>query len=835
MRSRRVLRIALSGVLVLGIAVLAGALWFYRSVGFDPALLAEKAGDRGTIFTDRYGRELRSLPDAAGERGRWVRIDDVPAVVRNAFIAAEDERFYRHRGFDSIAIVRALWTNIAKGRTVSGASTISQQVVRMASADDRARRSYGAKLVEVIRSAKMERSFTKDQILEYYLNNVPMGNNLVGVDAGARSYFGTSLGRLSASEAALLASLPKAPSTFNPYGSGADRLRERRDWVLGRMETLGYLEPAQAQQAREEAPRYRKLAYASEAPHVIDMLLRQGTTGGKVRTTIDRDVQIGVQEIVASHAERLRHRGASQAAAIVVHTPTREVLAAVGSLDYSLRDGGYNNGFRALRSAGSTLKPFLYGLALESGETVATLLEDVERTYRSREGQYSPLNYDRKEYGPVKVRAALGSSLNLSAVRMLQRVGEDRFYALLQRLGLINHPERGPEHYGLGMAIGNPEVSPEQLAAAYAALANYGVYEPLRYVLSGKPYDQSARDDRGSRAYVLLPQTAYIVSDVLADPTARMLTFKRSRTMMDFPFRVSVKTGTSTFYRDLWTVGYTPEYTVAVWVGNFDGSPTQFLSGSTAAAPVFSDIMSYLHRQSPPVAFKRPRGVRSFEVCGYSGMLPTEHCPHRIKELFIAGTEPLEACSFHREGAKRHELAASYAGWLYEKSRTDAAGRFRLIGFGDDLGAVFQDPWEGIEGKGGGPAVRVHNASETRTTAKVRDDVVASAIRPTGRYSVGAEEHASGGKGAAAGDAIRIAYPLDRDRFVQDRFSNEQLIRFQAVVGRSVAYVDWFVNGILYKRTGPPYQTYWPLREGKYRITAVAPDNAGDSVRFTVE
>lgn len=842
-----VLAIAVVSCIVVGVR-------FYRSVGFDPAVLRQAAGDRGTIFTDRYGRELRSLPDALGERGNWVPVGDVPEVVRNAFVAAEDKRFARHPGFDWIAIIRALRANIAKGRIVSGASTISQQVVRMACAGGQgppcgeaperhpAGRTYGGKLVEIVQSIKLEKTFTKDVILEYYLNNVPMGNNIVGIATAARAYFGSPVGNLSASEAALLASLPKAPSSLNPYGDGAERLRERRDWVLTRMERLGYLTEAEAGRARSEAPRYRKLAFAAAAPHVTDMLLRRGIAGGRVRTTIDLNIQDAVRKMLASHAERLRHRGAAQAAAIVVHNPTRDVLAAVGSVEYSGRDGGYNNGVRALRSAGSTLKPFLYGLALETGETTASLLDDIERTYRSREGQYAPLNYDRREYGPVKVRTALGSSLNLSAVRMLQRVGERRFYDVLQRLGLINHPDRGPDHYGLGMAIGNPEVSPEQLAAAYAALANYGVFEPVRYVLSvepsvrgGAPAVQAPGTRRRERTYLLLPQTAYIVTDMLADPTARMLTFKRSRTMMDFPFRLSVKTGTSTFYRDLWTVGYTPEYTVAVWVGNFDGSPTRYLSGSTAAAPIFSDIMSYLYRYSSPVAFQRPRGVVRFDICGYSGMRPTDNCPHRVRELFIAGTEPTEACSFHRAGPERHELAAPFAGWLYRKSRTDSAGRFRLSGFGDDLRAVFQDPWEGVEERLDEPVVRIRTAAASGTMSPTPDREEGARDRPRGHYSIGAEEVPSGRPGATEGADVRIVYPLDRDRFVRDRFTEDQFIRFQAVVDRTVAYVDWFVNGRLYKRTGPPYQTYWPLRSGTYRITAVTPDDAGDSIRLAVE
>ena len=830
------------GLLVALFAVVtAGGLRFYYSVPFDPGLFTKAGSGRGTVFLDRSGRELRFLPDAGGERARWIELAGIPKAVRDAFIAAEDERFYAHHGFDIRAILRAAWSNAAKQRIVSGASTISQQVVRLVSPDapelqnaetTGRKRRYRDKLVEIVRSVRMERVLSKDEILEHYLNRVPMGNNLVGVETAARAYFGTSIQNISASEAALLASLPKAPGLLNPYGLGFDRLVERRNWVLARMAALGLLTREGYQEALRETIRFRRLAFPSAAPHVVDMLVRGGAGGkGRVRTTIDLDLQQRVQEVLASHADRLKYRGASQAAAIVLENSSMEVLAAAGSLDYSERNGGFNNGVRALRSAGSALKPFLYALALESGEGATLLLQDTERTYRSREGQYSPLNFDRKEYGPVTMRAALGSSLNLSAVKMLERLGEDRFYELLQRIGLINHPERGPGHYGLGMAIGNPEVSPEQLATAYAMLANGGVYRPARYVLpvDTKSNARSVRDRE--KQYVLLPQTAYIITDILSDPTARSLTFNRSRLMMSFPFKVAIKTGTSTFFRDLWAVGYTPDYTVAVWVGNFDGSATNNLSGSSAAVPIFADIMGWLHRQSEPVPFRVPRGISRARVCGYSGMKPSRYCTHTLEEPFIAGTEPRQSCSFHAGSSNRHELAASYAGWLYDKKRTDSAGRFTLAGFDQNL--VFQSPWDGMA-QDREPGIKPRNITVSKAVMNSRDDAGPHAVGA--RYHIGEATTVQAADPAGQSTAeIRIIYPLHQDRFVLNSHEKSQLIKLQAIVGRPVSYIDWFMNGIFFKRTGPPYQAYWPLEKGTFRITAVTPSNSGDSVRVAVE
>ncbi len=846
------------------------AAYFFSTVSFDAAMLSRYASTgRGTVFVDRYDRELRFLPDVKGERARRVPLSEIPVTVRNAFIAAEDERFYRHHGFDAAAIVRAAWSNITKRKVVSGASTISQQVVRLAYYDcglknetSKKKRTYRDKLIEIVRSIKMERMFSKDAILEQYLNRVPMGNNLVGVETASLAYFGTSVKNLSPSEAALLASLPKAPGMLNPYGEGFARLIERRNWVLGRMNTLGFLSHEQYLLAKGGKPHLKKLLFASGAPHVVDMLLQQGVAGSRVRTTIDLGIQTRVQEILASHAERLKYSGASQAAAIVIHNPTMEVLASVGSLEYSEKNDGFNNGVRAFRSAGSALKPFLYALAIESGETVATLLQDTEKKYRSREGQYSPLNFDRKEYGPVTMRVALGNSLNLSAVKMLQRMGEDRFYEMLTRLDLINRPELGSEHYGLGMAIGNPEVSPQQLATAFAMLANGGIYRPVKYVLGsqgsgagvqgagigGREQKSGVRSQESGgkgvtshvslltsheKRYLLLPQTAYIISDILSDPTARALTFNRSRHMMDSPFRVAIKTGTSTFFRDLWAVGYTPDYTVAVWVGNFDGSATKNLSGSSAAVPIFADIMTWLYPQSEPTWFKQPKGITRVKVCGYSGMKPSPHCTHTLGELFITGTEPRVTCTFHTETAKRHELSAPYAGWLYDKNKTGSAGRFRLAGFSDDLNTVFQDPLEGMSNQHE-PGIQARNIKIAKS--------VYTASAPIGpqhgsrHYSIGSAAPAQAESIAARGDAvIKIVYPLDRDRFVLNGHEKNQQIKFQAVVAHPVSYVDWFVNEKLFKRTGPPYQVYWPLEEGRFRITAVTPSNIGDSVEMRVE
>ena len=779
------------------------------AASFDPAALRQPDN---TVFLDRNGRPLRFMPDARGERHITVALKDTPKALQNAFIAAEDARFYQHHGYDPVAIMRAAVDNVRAGHIVSGASTISQQVIRLTYPR---RRTIGDKLAEAIRSAEMERCLTKDQILELYLNRVPMGNNIVGVELASNMYFGKRCIDLNTAECALIASLPKAPSALNPVGPGLERLMERKDWTLSRMRMLGFIDGVEYDEAVHYPLKVRRPDYPLKASHLIESLLeRRIKRPGPCLTTIDMDVQQRVEDIVASHTVRLKLKGAVQTAAIVIRNDTMEALAFAGSSEFSGKDNGYYDGALAPRSAGSTLKPFLYALALESGHPASELTQDTERKYWSPGGVYTPSNFDRKQYGPVTVRSALGNSLNLSAVRMLEKVGEGRFAATLGRLRLISGKDTG--RYGLGLAIGNPEVTLEDLVAAYASLANKGGWAPIRYTL---------HEPITARTQIFEPQTAYIITDILSDPTARVLTFG-APLAMEFPYRVALKTGTSTKYRDLWAVGYTDDYTVGVWVGNFDGRPTRGLSGSTAAAPILADIIHYLHAGASPAQFKRPEGVVTARVCGYSGMKPTKNCKNVTEELFIAGTEPVEDCSFHKDNPDRHELPAQYAGWLYEKNRRDTAGGYRIAALADDLDEAFEGPKEAADPEAK-RCVKVRSETVTPKPAKVKDG---KPLVASGRHRV---EGGPGGLGGSTG-GIRITYPLDGDTFIADPYSDGTIL-LEASLDAPAGYVEWFVDGAPYVKSRPPYQAYWKLNRGAHTFTAVDSGDNVASVRIKVE
>lgn len=813
---------ALFSALILSGAVAAIAL-LGRYGFFDGFDRADLRWEENCRFTDRNGAVLRILPDARGERHLWVPGREIPETVKRAFLAAEDRRFYLHPGFDPLAIVRALRVNRNGGRIVSGASTITQQVARLLRPRER---SYEAKFIEVLQAVRIEMILSKEEILEQYLNRVPLGNNLRGVELASRVYLGKGVRDVTVAEAALLAALPKAPGRLDPYGPRRATLLARKEWVLSRMAACGYLDGEAYERARRERPAIRPFAFPFGAPHVVDLLLARGVRGpGEHRTTLDARLQGDVEQIVASRKEPLSLRKVRQAAVLVVRNQTMEVLASAGSFAYGPKDRGYNNGTVALRSAGSTLKPFLYAAALDDGLSAATLLNDTLQAYASPQGEYRPDNFDRKEYGPVTVRVALANSLNISAVRTLEALPPGRFERLLASADLLPRPGDRAGEFGLGLAIGNPEVRLTSLTAAYAMLANGGTYRPLRYLLS-EPGPLPRR--------LLSREASYIVSDILADPSARLPAFG-APAEFDLPFRVSIKTGTSTGYRDGWIVGYTPDYTVGVWTGNFDGKPGIGSTGTSAAAPILREVMELLHGHAPPVAPTPPPGVVSAEVCGLSGMIPGPECRHVSRELFLRSSTPERTCAFHREDGDRHRLPVEFARWLSRKHRAGAAGRYRLAGLPDALESLFGEAPENEVIPPEAHGIRIREAVAAEVPERNPAPPSGSPGERSTRFTIGMLADGGADLPTEARGEIRILYPLPKDRFLFPRSEDPGEIPFEALPSEPVPFVDWFVDGKHLLRAGPPYAAKWKPERGNHRILAATPGRQGAAVTITVE
>lgn len=807
MLRRHWLSLLIGGTLLVGLAAL--------TVHFEAASRVDTAAldpEPGLLVLDRRGQVLRLVPEAQGRRLIKLPPGPLPETVAAAFVAAEDQRFWSHPGVDLAALLRASLSNLAAGCIVSGASTITQQLARLTYPGPR---TYYRKTVEMLRSLRIEGALSKEEILRHYLNRVPQGNNLMGVETAAYAYFGKRAAQLNHGEAALLAALVKAPGMLNPYGPRQPRLLQRRDWVLSRMTRLGYLKDRDLAALRGEPLHLRggpgwRPSLPFEAPHFVNLVLGAGSpvpAGGRIRTTLDVELQRRAEAVVRSHRTRLQKCGASQAACVIVDNRSLGVAALVGSFCYSSRNQGFNNGAAAWRSPGSALKPFLYAQALDLGLTPAAVLEDIERRYRTPRGAFLPSNFDRLAHGPVSFREALGNSLNLSAVYLLNLTGPDTYYETLNKLQLLNHPELPPDHYGLGLVVGNPEVSLLQLAVAYACLANGGVFQPVRLLQDPPP---------GEGVRVFSPQAAFIINDILADPMARARIFGGSLAMNP-PQRLALKSGTSTRYRDCWAVGYTPEYTLAVWVGNFNGRPTANLSGAAAAAPILADLAAEVLGPDAPQPFDKPGGVVSATVCAFSGRLPGPACIHRREELFIAGTEPDAQCSYHHPREPWHRMPANYAGWLHQRFQKGGEGKFRLADFDQDLQHTFRNaPAPGVSSK---PlASRPPGAKLTL------------GFNPAVPYKALPLDLAG-----TLEFPVAVSYPLPGDRFLLEPRKETVKITLKAVCRSSIRSVTWFVNGREAGATGPPYELTLELPRGQHRLTVAAPHGWGDSVEIVIQ
>lgn len=835
---RRVLALALGGLLLLG------ALYLERASRFQPEALTLHPGP---LVLDRKGEILRLVPDRQGRKAVALPEGKIPPLVAAAFVAAEDQRFWRHPGVDLMAVARAALQNLSAGRIVSGASTLTQQLARLSYPGPR---TLHRKLVEMVRSLRIEGSFSKEDILRAYLNRVPLGGNLVGVETAALAYFGKPAAELSVGEAALLAALAKAPTALRPLGPRYPRLLARQKWVLQRMAQLGYLRPEELAASLEEpllfaGPGKGAPVFPFKAPHWVETVLKHSggpsEPRGPLKTTLDLSLQRRVETVVRSHRVPLLRARASQAAAVVLDNRSLEVLALVGSHQYGPRDQGFVNGALAWRSPGSALKPFLYAHALDQGLSPAQVLEDVERRYRTPWGEFLPANFDRSSHGPVPFREALGNSLNLSAVYLLNLVGYAPFYDTLQKLNLINHPHRGPEHYGLGLVVGNPEVSLLQLAAAYAALANGGVFRPPRLRVDEPPKPG---------LQVFSPQAAYIVSDILADPLARGRIFGGSQAMNPI-LRLALKTGTSTHYRDCWCVAYSPEYTIAVWVGNFRGQPTARLSGAAAAAPIVADLAREVFGTALPGEFSRPAGIVEQQVCAFSGLLPGPGCLHQRRELFVAGTEPTQTCTFHQPREPWHRMPTTYAGWLKKRYTKGGEGRFRLAGFPQDLDRVFrggggQEPRPFIltplplaESPGvmekPTPGHGTIREPDSKTKTRGASGAASNHKVTLGQAGDGRIRYRQVLPSPEEGSPVTISYPLSGDRFLLPPGAEFLQLTLKATCRLPLRAVTWFVDGEEQAVTGPPYELRLNLGRGRHRLLALAPDGLGDMVEVVVE
>ena len=724
---------------------------------------------------DRFLGEVASSPEA--ELGYWP-VTPLPERVIAATLAVEDRRFGRHPGVDPIAVARAIGQNVRGRRRISGASTVAMQVARM---QYPGRRTYLRKASEAITALLITARHGRAAVLRQYLTLVSYGNRIHGITYAARCYFDKPVEDLSWAETAFLAAIPQAPARMNPVTpDGRARAVKRGGEILDRLRASGVLEEAEYELARSQIrallipPPQERPRHAMHAVLRFDADLRaRRPKATLVRTTLDLDLQNEVEWITYKAVQAWERQGARNAAVLVVDRQTSEVRAYVGSTGYfDESHAGAIDYTTVRRSPGSTLKPFLYALALERGVVAPdTILDDLDR------GAGGIGNADDLFLGPMLPRVALASSRNVPAADLLAALGVGEGYALLRDLGL--HDGREPaRRFGLGLAIGGLPVTLEQLVRAYGVLSSEGVLRDLIWY---------AGQEKGPSRRLLSEDSARQVTLFLADPMARLPAFAR-RGPTEYPFPVAVKTGTSSRFRDAWTVAYSTRYLVGAWVGDPDFRPMNRLSGYRSAAEVVHRILSHLHRDEldgqRDLGFPPPRGFRSARLCALTGRQASEACDRVVLEWFRPGTEPVDGCRAHRLVAVDR--------------RTGRVASFRT------------------------PRREV----ELRTAVDLPPRYAAWSAA-AGLPRLAAMESAEPAHAALRSRPVRIGIsaPESGLRVLRDPETPaaQATLALRAVVDPPVPQIVWYVDGRPFTVADHPYTARWPLTPGDHVFEARLP------------
>ena len=593
-------------------------------------------GSRRQI-TDRAGAPL-----SVSYQGEWnlydvVPLHETPELLRHAFVVAEDQRFFQHAGVDWIARLHALAQNARSLRAVRGASTITEQVVRILHPRPR---TFWSRWLEGIEAGRLEARFGKTEILEFYLNQVPYARQRRGIAQAARDYFSRDLDTLSDKEMLALAVLPRSPSRLDlikgvapveiHVGRLAERLEERGLLTAARLEAL---EHAPLELAREAS----RLEAAHFEGFVRDRL-EEDESPRPLRTTLDGSLQTLVRQLLDQRVESLASRRVADGAALVVDHEANEILAWVNAGGLSDREGAHIDKVTMPRQPGSALKPFVYALALERGWTAATLIDDSPLAEPVGHGRHRFRNYSRSYYGPIRLREALGNSLNVPAVLAAQYTGRAELLARLHALGFASLTQHS-DYYGDGLALGNGEVTLYEMVQAYATLARGGRFEELSWVFDSPA---GATDRR-----VFDPEVSSIIADILSDPDARRREFGTG-SVLDLPIETAVKTGTSNDYHDAWALGFSDRYTIGVWMGNVDRRPMHEITGSMGPALVLRAIFAEVRRNQESRPLRLSRELTAQDICTHTGRLPTSACP-TTREWFLPGSVPTTTCSTHSD------------------------------------------------------------------------------------------------------------------------------------------------------------------------------------------
>lgn len=632
--------------------------WFARSLpdpnsivrhdGFSTKIADRDGGTLYELFTD-YNR----IP---------IKLVDVPLDLQHATVAVEDKEFYTHQGFSTWGMIRGLLRGITRGRA-QGGSTLTQQLVKNVLLTSE--RSLPRKFKELVLSLQIEKKFTKDEILQMYLNEAPYGGTAIGIAAASERYFGVEPKGLTMTQSAILAGMPQAPSRYSPYGSDKQAYVARTTAVLRRMREDGYITKEQENASLNELPgmQFREQSAALKAPHFVfyvkdqlvdllgEALVEEG--GYTVTTTLDTELQDYAQVAVKEEIDKLEKVHVTNGSAMVMNPENGEILAMVGSKDYFAPDyDGQVNVAMSLRQPGSAIKPVTYAAAFAKGYAPSTMLLDVPTKFPGgKEGEfYEPKNYDGKFNGPIQLRFALGSSLNIPAVKLLSLVGLKDMLQTAYDMGFesLAPTAENMSRFGLSVTLGGGEVRLYDLVHAYSAFANGGErVEPVSILKVTKEGKTLYEAKQAKKQRVLSEEVAFLINHVLYDNNARLLTFGTNSFLNMSGRSIAVKTGTTNDKRDNWTIGWSTKAVVGVWVGNNDNSPMkEVASGVTGASPIWRKIMLKTWDKYKGDDFKPPSGVEARQVDAVSGYPEHDGYPARA-DYFVKGTAPTEPDPIH--------------------------------------------------------------------------------------------------------------------------------------------------------------------------------------------
>lgn len=797
-------KLAFIGVLALSILMFVVVPIFALQLP-SPDKVVRRDGFSTTIY-DRKGEVLYDIYNE--QRRSPVEIEDVPDYLKQATIAIEDKNFYKHSGFDPLGMIRGFSRIFTRGRA-QGGSTLTQQLVKNVLLSSE--RTITRKIKEFILATQIEARYSKDEILQMYLNEAPYGGTAWGVEAAAEMYFGKEVSELDLIESAFLAGLPQRPSVYSPYSSYPEAYIERTKAVLRRMREDGYITDEQEKAAVEQLPdmQFLKSGESFKAPHFVQYVQqileeRYGEAvvqggGLQVTTSLDWDLQQEAQKIVAEEIEKVESLDIGNGAAVVLDSQTGEVLAMVGSKDFN--DPNYDgqvNVTLALRQPGSSIKPVVYVTAFQKGLTPATMLMDVPTAFPAGVGQpdYEPVNYDGQYRGPMQLRYALANSINVIAVKVLALAGLEDTLQTAYDMG-INSLKPTDEllgRVGLSMALGGGEVRLLELTGAYGAFMNGGrKIEPVAILKvedrNGKVLEENKLTE-GKQ--VLDPRHAFLIADILSDNEARSEVFGLN-SLLNIPGRdVAVKTGTTNDKRDNWAIGGTPQVVVGAWVGNNDNSPMGAVaSGVSGASPIWRRILLEALKGKPNQSFEVPEGIVQIEVDTVSGYRAHDGFPSRA-EYFVSGTEPSEDDPIHvkLKLCKGQDKLATPA---------DIAAN----NFVEKEYFIFkeEDPFGG----------------EVNLWQKGIDEWIAQQNNP--KYNPPTEYCDSSNSAP-----LNVDFDSPRDR--DSNLDNEITVKFHIDSIHGVKLAELYIDGTKVRSfTGTPYEYKAELEDGVHEIRAVAYDN----------